>query len=135
MNILYEQVSKSMFDGFKFVIHKHEPRSGSLHFDLRFLDLKNPKLLHSFAAPSDFIENIERSTVYKTRDHDPRWLTLKSYRLDEIDSGVMSYKMYRPRDYFELDFHGTIITGTYRLMKLKNRGRDDLWLLVKKNKK
>lgn len=134
MNIIYEQVSKSMYDGFPFVIHQHEPRSGSLHFDLRFLDLKNQKLLHSFAAPENFLENTNRSTLYKTRDHDPRWLTLKSYRLKEVDSGVVSYKMYRPSNYFELEFHGSILNGVYRLMKLKNRGRDDLWLLTKKSK-
>ena len=58
----------------------------------------------------------------------------RGYRLKEVDSGVVSYKMYRPSNYFELEFHGSILNGVYRLMKLKNRGRDDLWLLTKKSK-
>ena len=32
----------------KFVLHKHNPRNGSLHYDLRFVDPRNPKILHSF---------------------------------------------------------------------------------------
>jgi len=135
MNTLYENVSKTLFEGFKFIIHEHEPRSGSKHYDIRFMDLKNDKLLHSFAAPSDFLTNPDKAVIYKTRDHDPRWLTLKSYRLKVVDEGTLDYKMYRPNGYFELVFNGSILNGTYRLMKLKDRRRDDVWLLIKKNKK
>ena len=127
----YQIVSESLQRGVKFVIHKHHPRSGSLHYDLRFMDPKDPKLLHSFATPSDFLKTVsKKSMIIKTRDHDPRWLDLKSYRLETIDSGLVDIKIATQK-YFELTFHGKIINGSYRLFKLKTR-RDDNWLLIKK---
>ena len=125
-------MTTSRFDGYEFVLHKHNPRHGSEHYDLRFMDLKNSKLLHSFAAPSQFLEKINKCTLYKTRDHDPRWISLKSYRLDVVDFGLVTYKLYDPNKYFVLEFHGNIIKGLYQLFKLKNRQRDDVWLFIKK---
>jgi len=114
-----------------FVVHKHDPRSGSIHFDLRFLDNRNPKLLHSFAAPSNFLDTADKKTlVVKTRDHDPRWLTLKSYRLQEIDHGMVTIKISSTK-YFELEFHGKLLHGTYKLFKMSNTFRTDRWMLVK----
>ena len=115
----------------RFVIHRHHPRSGSEHYDIRFLDPKDPKLLHSFAAPKDFPKTMKTKTILaKTRDHDPRWLTLKSYRLDEADTGLVSIKIATQK-YFELNFKGKLISGTYKLFKIKNSRRGDRWLLVK----
>jgi len=95
------------------------------------MDPKDPKLLHSFATPSDFLKTVsKKSMIIKTRDHDPRWLDLKSYRLETIDSGLVDIKIATQK-YFELTFHGKIINGSYRLFKLKTR-RDDNWLLIKK---
>lgn len=129
----YEKlIEKSQYDGFDFILHKHNPRNGSTHFDLRFMDLKNNKLLHSFACPSNFLDTINRCVLYKTRDHDPRWLTLKSYRLDTIDKGTVDYKIYNKDKYFLLNFNGKIIKGTYQLFKLNGHKRNDLWLLIKK---
>jgi len=114
-----------------FVVHKHDPRSGSIHFDLRFLDNRNPKLLHSFAAPSNFLDTVDKKTlVVKTRDHNPRWLTLKSYRLEEIDHGMVTIKISSTK-YFELEFHGKVLNGNYKLFRMKNTFRTDRWLLVK----
>jgi len=114
-----------------FVLHQHNSRSGSLHFDLRFLDPFNPKLLHSFALPSNFLEKINtKSIAVKTRDHDPRWLELKSYRLKDIDKGMITLKIATYK-YFELEFHGKILTGSYKLFKMSNTRRDDMWLLAK----
>jgi len=127
----YQIVSEAIQKGVKFIIHKHHPRSGSLHYDLRFMDPKDKKLLHSFAAPKDFEKTLDAKTILvKTRDHDPRWLTLKSYRLETIDSGLVDVRIATNK-YFELTFNGEMINGTYRLFKLKTR-RDDNWLLVKK---
>ncbi len=126
--ILHEVLNKT---DVKFVIHKHQPRSGSEHYDIRFMDPKNPKLLHSFAAPKDFLKTVKTKTVLaKTRDHDPRWLTLKSYRLDEVDSGIASISISTSK-YFELSFDGKIISGLYKLFKVKNSRRGDRWLLVR----
>lgn len=124
--------STSIYDGFKFILHRHNPRSGTYHFDLRFMDLKNKKLLHSFAAPDDFLNRLDKCTLFKTRDHDPRWLTLKSYRLETMDEGTVNYKLYKPYNYFLLDFNGSVMKGTYQLFKLRNKQRNDVWLLVKK---
>jgi hypothetical protein len=101
------------------------------------MDLKNSKLLHSFAAPEnllDMLKSAGRSTLYKTRDHDPRWLDLKSYRLETIDEGYVDYKIYRPVMYFDLEFHGKIINGEKIIFKLKDKRRDDVWLLTNKKR-
>lgn len=114
-----------------FVIHKHNPRSGSLHYDFRFLDVKNNKLLHSFAFGSDFLEKVSKKiSGVKTRDHDPRWLTLKSYRLEEIDKGQIVFQVFSNK-YFKFEIKGKKIKGNYILFKLKTK-RDDQWLLIKK---
>ena len=114
-----------------FIVHKHNPRSGSSHFDIRFVDNKNPKLLHSFAAPSNFLETKDKKIVLaKTRDHDIRWLTLKSYRLDVIDKGQVTINISTNK-YFELVFHGKVLNGKYKLFKMHNTSREDRWLLVK----
>lgn len=123
------------FDNYRFILHKHNPRNGSIHYDLRFMDLKNNKLLHSFAAPSNFIENLKtgnKSLLYKTRDHDPRWLDLKSYRLDTVDEGYIDYKVYRPSNYFQLVFKGKVLTGEFMIFKMKDKKRDDIWFLSKR---
>ncbi len=126
-NIVREAVERKT----PFIIHRHHPRNGSLHYDLRFMDNKDSKLLHSFAAPKDFMDTLDTKTVLaKTRDHDPRWLTLKSYRLDTIDSGEVKIKV-STKKYFELQFFGKKIKGTYKLFKL-NTKREDRWLLIKK---
>lgn len=130
---LSNNLAKAKFDGYRFILHKHNPRNGSIHCDLRFLDLKNNKLLHSFAIPIDWIKNPSlKTTIYKTRDHDPRWLDLKSYRLETLDEGYVDYKMYRPSVYFDLYFHGRIVNGRKILFKLKNTHRDDVWMLIGK---
>ncbi len=114
-----------------YVIHKHDPRSGSIHFDIRFLDNRDSKLLHSFAAPSNFLDTVDKKTlVVKTRDHDPRWLTLKSYRLQDIEHSMVTIKISSYK-YFELEFHGKVLNGSYKLFKMSNTFRSDRWLLVK----
>jgi hypothetical protein len=130
----FSKISKeAKYDGFPFILHQHNPRNGSEHYDLRFIDLKNPKLLHSFALPDNWRNNINKTVLYKTRDHDPRWLKLESYRLKTIDEGVINYKIYKPSIYFLLEFTGKIINGLYQLFKLKDKIRKDVWLLVKKH--
>lgn len=114
-----------------FIVHQHQPRNGSMHFDIRFLDNRNPKLLHSFAAPANFMDTKDVKVVLaKTRDHDPRWLTLKSYRLKNIDEGTVTIKISSLK-YFELDFHGKILKGHYKLFKMSKTFREDRWLLTK----
>ena len=40
----FSKISKeAKYDGFPFILHQHNPRNGSEHYDLRFIDLKNPK--------------------------------------------------------------------------------------------
>jgi hypothetical protein len=125
-NILTEALNAKQ----PFIIHKHNPRNGSEHYDLRFLDPHDNKLLHSFATPSNFLETIDnKSLLIKTRDHDPRWLTLKSHRLTDIDTGTVSIKTQTSK-YFELIFNGKVINGKYKLFKLKTK-RDDHWLFIK----
>lgn len=126
---------RTQYDGYRFVLHKHNPRNGSIHADLRFMDLKNNKLLHSFAVPIDWVKDVNlKTTIYKTRDHDPRWLDLKSYRLETLDEGYVDYKVYRPSMYFELDFHGKVLNGVRALFKLRGRYRDDIWLITPKKR-
>lgn len=115
-----------------FVVHKHNPRSGSEHYDVRFLDPRNPKLLHSFAAPKNFPDTADGKTVLaKTRDHDPRWLTLKSYRLEKFDSGKVTIKIATGK-YFEVIFHGKVLNGLYKIFKMSKTYREDRWLMIKR---
>ena len=115
-----------------FIIHRHDPRNGSVHHDLRFVDPRDRTKLFSFAAPSNFMDTINSKTVLaKTREHDVRWMTLKSYRLKDIDKGVVNIKLGTEK-FFDLEFHGKILKGKYKLFKLKNTKRDDRWLLFKK---
>lgn len=128
----YDIICESISNTIPFIIHKHQPRSGSLHYDLRFLDPKNSKLLHSFATPSNFLETLNTKTpIVKTRDHDPRWLTLQSYRLETIDKGTVTFKVATSK-YFDMIFNGKILNGEYRLFKLSKTFRDDRWLMIRK---
>ena len=128
----YKIICESTNHNIQFILHKHEPRSGSLHYDLRFVDPKNPKLLHSFACPKNFLETLNtKSSIVKTRDHDVRWLTLQSYRMKTIDSGTVTYKVSTAK-YFDITFHGKILNGEYRLFKLSRTNRDDRWLMIRK---
>jgi hypothetical protein len=130
MKTIQNFLQEAAKDNVNFIIHKHNPRNGSEHYDLRFMDPVNDKLLHSFAFGSDFLEKLsDRIVGVKTRDHDPRWLTLKSYRLKDIDKGMVDIKV-ATKKYFELVFKGKVIKGKYRLFKVKSK-RDDNWLLVK----
>ena len=114
-----------------FIIHKHDPRNGSIHYDVRITDPKNPPNLLSFAAPSNFMETINQKTILaKTRDHDKRWLTLKSYRLNTIDEGKVIVKMATDK-YMVLVFNGKLLKGEYKLFKLSKTRREDRWLLIK----
>lgn len=134
-NQLINDRFKSQYTGYRFILHRHNPRNGSIHADLRFMDLKNNKLLHSFAVPVEWLNNIDlKTTIYKTRDHDPRWLDLKSYRLETIDEGYVDYKVYRPAIYFDLVFHGRVLIGEKILFKLKGRYRDDIWMMTGKKR-
>lgn len=128
----YKLQNLTKYDGFPFVLHLHNPRNGSEHYDLRFLDLKNHKLLHSFALPDNWRENPKKTVLFKTRDHDPRWLDLKSYRLQDIDKGTINYKIYKPYGYFLLEFNGNVINGLYQIFKLRDKLRKDIWMMVKK---
>lgn len=115
----------------EFIIHQHNPRRGSEHYDLRFQDAKDPKIVHSFALPTTFPETVnKKTTVVKTRLHGEHWLTIKSYRLKVFDQGKVSIKIQTSK-YFELEFKGSIINGFYKLFKLKNTFRGDYWILVK----
>ena len=113
-----------------FVFHSHEPRNGSLHFDLRFIDPKDQSNLYSFAIPKEYKFGDKKTIAVKTRDHDPRWLTLKSYRLNVLDHGDVTINIATSK-YFELDFRGTKLVGKYRLFKLTKTKREDQWLFVK----
>ena len=114
-----------------YIIHEHQPRSGSLHYDLRFTNPKNTKELFSFAMPKNFLQTANSKTlVVQTKMHNSRWLTLQSYRLKEIDKGTVTIKIATNK-YFELEFHGKVLNGTYKLFKMSNTFRTDRWLLVK----
>ena len=116
-----------------FVIQLHSPRSGSEHYDLRFGNSKNEKELYSFAAPKNLLQTINTKTVLaKTRMHNMRWLDLPSYRLKIIDKGIVTVNISTSK-YFELNFHGKILNGSYKLFQMKNKRRDDYWLLTKVN--
>ncbi len=128
----YAILNEALKSSNRFVVHKHNPRSWSQHFDVRFLYPKNPKLLPSFAAPSDFLNTASKKTLLvKTRDHDPRWLDLKSHRLELIDQGMVTFKVTTSK-YFELIFEGKVLSGPYKLFKVKSR-RNDNWVLIKKH--
>jgi len=115
-----------------YVIHKHLPRSGSLHYDLRFGNPRNDKELFSFAAPRNFLETINQKTLLvRTREHDKRWLDLKSYRLTDIEKGEVTLKIATSK-YFDLIFHGKVLNGLYKIFKMKNTFREDRWLMIKR---
>lgn len=114
-----------------YVIHKHLPRSGSLHYDLRFGNPRNDKELFSFAAPRNFLETINQKTLLvRTKEHLARWLDLKSYRLTDIEKNTVTVKIATSK-YFDLEFHGKILNGSYKLFKMSSTFRQDRWLLIK----
>ena len=113
-----------------FVIHKHDPRASSNHFDLRFLDPTNKKLLHSFACGDEFPDKMDKKVVLvKTRDHDPRWLDLESYRLEIFDQGDCTIYVSAPK-YFDIQFNGIRLKGRYKLIKTKSK-KNNYWILVR----
>jgi len=115
-----------------YIIHKHLPRMGSPHYDLRFGNPYNSKELFSFAAPSNFLETINQKTLLvRTKNHLERWMDLKSYRLTDIEKNKVTIKVLTLK-YFELIFHGKLLKGNYKLFKLQKTYRDDRWLLIKK---
>jgi len=115
----------------QFIVHNHHPRNGSEHFDLRFMNPNDDKILHSFAFGKKFEEDYPVKIVgVRTKEHHPRWLTLKSYRLTTFDEGTVTVKTATAK-YFELEFKGKKIKGNYRLFQLKSK-RGDNWLLIKK---
>ena len=116
-----------------FIVHQHTPRNGSFHLDLRFLDPFNPKNLYSFALPKEYKFDSHKTLAVRTRDHDPRWLTLKSYRLKTIDEGNAIISIMAPK-YIEVEFQGSQLIGRYKLFKLSKTTREDQWLLVKNTK-
>lgn len=108
MNNVYRLISESLQSDVPFIVHRHNPRSGSQHYDIRFLNVRNNRVLFSFAAPSNFLDTVNGKTVLvKTKDHDPRWLTLKSYRLENIDEGKATIKIQTAK-YIQLTFHGEV---------------------------
>ena len=113
-----------------FVFHEHDPHSGSPHKDFRFIDPYDKTNLMSFAVPIDFDFKDQKTTLVKTRDHDPRWLTLKSYRLKILDSGTIYFLTSSPY-YFKIRIVGKHLRGIYLLFKLSKTKRDDRWILVK----
>ena len=133
MKIINKYLQESTVFTSKFVLHRHNPRSGSEHYDLRFLDNYKKDVLNSFAFGKDFMEKLnDRIVGVRTKEHLTRWLDLKSYRLEDIDKGevdilISSFK------YFKLEFRGNIMKGTYNLFKVKS-GRGDNWMLVKNKK-
>ena len=131
MNVISNYLQESKGNIVPFIIHKHNPRSGSLHYDLRFLSHKDKKVLHSWAFGSKFPDEFETKIVgVRTKDHNPRWLTLKSYRLDTFDQGTVEIVM-SGKKIFELEFKGKIIKGRFKLFHLKSK-RGDNWLLIKR---
>jgi len=128
-NVVCEILQK--FKDVSFVIHSHLPRHGSEHYDLRFGNPLDAKKLFSFAMPKNFLDTVNTKTLLiKTKDHLERWLTLSSYRLKTIDKGTVTIKIATQK-YFEVEFNGKILNGMYRIFKIRNMKRDDLWLLIK----
>jgi hypothetical protein len=128
-NIICEALQQS--HDVPYVIHKHIPRSGSEHYDLRFGNPRNDKELFSFAAPKNFLETINQKTLLvRTKEHLSRWMDLKSYRLTDIEKGIVTVKIATSK-FFDLTFNGKIINGSYKLFKMSNTYRQDRWLLIK----
>jgi len=115
----------------QFVIHVHDARHTNQHFDLRMIHPFDEKILLSFAFGKDFDKSFNKKIAgVRTKDHDPRWLTLKSYRLQEFDKGFVKYLTFS-KTFLSLDFNGEKIKGKYKLFKVRSNYRDDRWLLVK----
>ena len=121
---------KDKLEKVPFVFHEHDPHSGSLHKDFRFLDPYDESNLISFAVPKEYDFKDKKTTLIKTRDHDPRWLTLKSYRLKVLDKGTIYFLTSSPY-YFKIRIEGSFLKGIYLLFKLSRTRRDDRWILVK----
>jgi len=131
----FNMVSRLLMEAFspvevQFVIHEHTPRNTNLHFDLRFEDPKNKGKLFSFALPSDFPKTMDKKTLcFLTHSHLERWLHLKSYRLVVYDKGTVVIKIMTNK-FFSLEFKGKLLTGNYKLFKIRTK-REDSWLLAR----
>lgn len=130
MDIIDKYLQEGISIDRPFIVHIHDARNTNQHFDLRILHPYNEKDLMSFAFGKDFKDNYDKKiTGVRTKDHDPRWLELKSYRLETFDEGTVEFKVYSYK-YMELNFKGKKLKGSYKLFKVKSN-RDDNWILLK----
>ena len=134
MNIINKYLLEGLNEDKQFVVHIHDARNTNQHFDLRMMHPNDDKILLSFAFGKDFDELLDKKIVgARTKDHNIRWLDLKSYRLQEFDKGFFQYLTFS-RTYMLLDFDGEKMKGKYKLFQVKSNKRDDRWLLIKDNK-
>jgi len=113
-----------------FVVHKHLPRHGSVHYDLRFNDPKKTGELYSFAFGKDFPTASQKRIVgVLTKKHKGDWLTKEGYRLEIYDDGKAKVEVATGK-YFEIEFQGKRFRGNYKLFTVKSK-RGDNWVLVK----
>ena len=130
MHIIDKYLQESINLEKRFIIHIHDARNTNRHYDLRILNPYNDKELMSFAFGKDFEKEYTKKIAgVRTKDHDPRWLDLKSYRLETFDEGTVTFRTYSYK-YMALNFNGKKIKGNYKLFKVKS-DRDDNWLLIK----
>ena len=131
MNIINKYLQEELNEDKKFIIHIHDPRNTSKHFDLRMMHPYDDKILMSFAFGTDFDKQYDKKIIgVRTKDHNIRWLDLKSYRLNTFDEGTVRFINYT-RKFMELEFDGNKIKGKYKLFQVKSEKRDDRWLLIK----
>lgn len=119
---------------YKFIIHHHkDPRNTQSHYDLRMEDPKDENMLMQFALPENWkelLDSTNRTMIVRTKQHKERWLDLQSRRMDTYDTGTVLYDKLFGK-YIELEFKGQKLSGKFRIFKLKDKGRKDLWILVK----
>ena len=116
---------------YPFIVHEHKARNSSLHYDLRFVVPHNEKILWSFAFPKEFTKKLTSKIIgYRTKDHDIRWLTLNSYRLNVFDKGKLQFEIFS-KSYLKIFFIGNELKGSYILFHISKGIRNDKWLLKK----
>jgi bifunctional non-homologous end joining protein LigD len=120
----------------RFVVHEHH--SAHLHFDFR---LELDGVLRSWAVPKGPSLNPgERRLALMVEDHPLSYIDFEGVIPKGMsgagvvviwDSGPYQL-LERDEDKMAIILHGRILKGEFALVRLRGRGKEDQWLLIKK---
>ena len=134
------KISRSKKGELKFVVQKHQ--ASHLHYDFR---LELGGVLKSWAVPKGVpLKSGEKHLAIRVEDHSLEYAAFEG-TIPEGHYGAGTVEIWDAGTYFllgaeklleegHLDFvlHGKKLKGRFSLIKMKNQGQKDNWLLIKR---